>query len=47
MPGQTETGPGINLFDEGPHRKTDEEVQQEQDRESAYKSGMSKIPDKR
>jgi hypothetical protein len=45
--GQVETGPALNLFDEGRHRKTDVEVNQERDRESAYKSGMSKIPDKK
>jgi hypothetical protein len=45
--GQIEKGPALNLFDEGSHRKTDVEVYQERDRESAYKSGMSKIPDKK
>ncbi len=34
-----------NLFQEGKHFKTDVEVQQERERESAYKSGISKIPD--
>lgn len=47
VPGQTEKGPALNLFDEGRHRKTDVEVNQERERESAYKSGMSKIPDKK
>jgi hypothetical protein len=48
VPGQTtETGPALNLMGEGVHRKTDVEVNQERDRESAYKSGMSKIPDKK
>jgi hypothetical protein len=45
--GLTETGPALNLMGEGMHRKTDVEVNQERDRESAYKSGMSKIPDKK
>ncbi len=45
--GLTETGPALNLMGEGAHRKTDVEVNQERDRESAYKSGMSKIPDKK
>jgi hypothetical protein len=47
MPGQTEAGPALNLFDEGRHLKTDVEVNQERDRERAYKSGISKIPDKK
>jgi hypothetical protein len=48
MPGGlTETGPALNLMGEGAHRKTDVEANQERDRESAYKSGMSKIPDKK
>jgi hypothetical protein len=34
-----------NLFQERKHLKTDVEVQQERERESAYKSGISKIPD--
>jgi hypothetical protein len=41
------TGPAMNLFDEGRHLKTDVEVKQEQDRERAYKSGISKIPDQK
>src|ERR1700722_19998887 len=45
--GLTDTGPALNLRGEGMHRKTDGEVNQERDRESAYKSGMSKIPDKK
>jgi hypothetical protein len=45
--GLTDTGPALNLFDEGRHLRTDVEVKQEQDREHAYKSGMSKIPDKK
>ncbi len=48
VPGQGQsTGPAMNLFDEGRHLKTDVEVKQEQDRERAYKSGISKIPDKK
>jgi hypothetical protein len=47
MPGQGETGPGINLMNNGSHRKTLEEWQDEQDREKAYKSGMKKIPDQK
>jgi hypothetical protein len=47
MPGQGDKGPNISLFNGASHRKTDEEVQQEQDRERAYKSGMSKIPDQK
>jgi hypothetical protein len=39
--------PAMNLFDEGRHLKTDVEVNQEKDRERAYKSGMSKIPDQK
>jgi hypothetical protein len=45
--GQSSTGPAMNLFDEGRHLKTDQEVNQERDRERAYKSGMSKIPDQK
>jgi hypothetical protein len=47
MPGQGEKGPSLNMLNEGSHRRTDVEVQQEQDRERAYKSGMSKIPDQK
>jgi hypothetical protein len=48
MPGQGEKGPSIGMFNDATHRKTDVEVQQqEQDRERAYKSGMSKIPDQK
>jgi hypothetical protein len=47
MPGQSELGPGINLMNEGSHRRTLEDVQGEQDREKAYKSGMKKIPDQK
>jgi hypothetical protein len=47
MPGQSQTGPAMNLFDEGRHLKTDEEVKGEQERERAYKSGISKIPDQK
>jgi hypothetical protein len=36
-----------NLFEESKHFRTDEEVKQEQDRERAYKSGISKIPDQK
>jgi hypothetical protein len=45
--GLTDTGPALNLFDEGRHLKTDVEVNQERDRERAYKSGINKIPDKK
>jgi hypothetical protein len=47
MPGQGDKGPSMNMFNDATHRKTDVEVQQEQDRERAYKSGMSKIPDQK
>jgi hypothetical protein len=46
-PGQGETGPALNLLDGGRHLKTDVEVNQERDREHAYKAGMSKIPDQK
>jgi hypothetical protein len=36
-----------NLLGDGFHRKTFEEVQAEQDREHAYKSGINKIPDQK
>ena len=45
--GQSQSGPAMNLFDEGRHIKTDVEVNQERDRERAYKSGMNKIPDQK
>jgi hypothetical protein len=47
MPGQGDKGPSIGMFNDASHRKTDVEVQQEQDRERAYKSGMNKIPDQK
>jgi hypothetical protein len=47
MPGEGDKGPSLNLLNDASHRKTDVEVQQEQDRERAYKSGMSKIPDQK
>jgi Spy/CpxP family protein refolding chaperone len=47
MPGQSEMGPGINLMNEGSHRRTVEDWQDEQEREKAYKSGMKKIPDQK
>jgi hypothetical protein len=47
MPGQSSTGPAMNLFDEGRPLKTDVEVNQEKERERAYKSGISKIPDQK
>jgi hypothetical protein len=47
MPSQGEMGPGINLMNEGSRRRTLEDVQDEQDREKAYKSGMKKIPDQK
>jgi hypothetical protein len=47
MPGQGEKGPSLNILNDSSHRRTDVEVQQEQDRERAYKSGMSKIPDQK
>jgi hypothetical protein len=47
MPGPGEKGPGLNLMNEGSHRKTVEDWQDEQDREKAYKSGMKKIPDQK
>jgi hypothetical protein len=36
-----------NMFGEGRHLKTDVEVKQEQERESGYKAGLSKIPDQK
>jgi hypothetical protein len=36
-----------NLIGDAMHRKTDVEVRQEQDRESGYKAGISKIPDQK
>jgi hypothetical protein len=36
-----------NLASDGLKRKTVEEWQEEQDREKAYKSGISKIPDQK
>jgi hypothetical protein len=36
-----------NLMGDSSHRKTFEEVQEEQDREKAYKSGINKIPDQK
>jgi hypothetical protein len=39
--------PNLNLMGDAYHRKTQEEVQEERDREKAYKSGMSKIPDQK
>jgi hypothetical protein len=48
MPGSAQSGPKMNIFGgDGFHIKTDVEVKQEQDRERAYKSGMSKIPDQK
>jgi hypothetical protein len=47
MPSRTDAGPSINLMSDGMHFKTDVEVKQEQDRERAYKSGVSKIPDQK
>jgi hypothetical protein len=47
MPGKSEAGPSMNLMNDGFHLKTDVEVKQEQERERAYKSGMSKIPDQK
>jgi hypothetical protein len=47
MPGSAQSGPSMNMFGEGMHLKTDVEVKQEQDRERAYKSGMSKIQDQK
>jgi hypothetical protein len=46
MPGQNDKF-SPNLMGDGFHRKTFEEVQEEKDREKAYKSGMSKIPDQK
>jgi hypothetical protein len=34
-----------NMIGDAMHRKTDVEVRQEQERESGYKAGISKIPD--
>jgi hypothetical protein len=45
--GPSETKPALNLMGDAAHLKTDVEVNQERDRESAYKAGMSKIPDKK
>ena len=36
-----------NLMQEMPKFKTDVEVKQEQERESGYKAGLSKIPDQK
>jgi Ni/Co efflux regulator RcnB len=49
IPGQGDGGarPNMNLLNEGMHLKTDEEVKQEQEKERAYKAGMSKIPDQK
>ncbi len=46
IPGQGD-GSHMNLFNEGRHLKTDEEVKQEREKERAYKAGMSKIPDQK
>jgi hypothetical protein len=45
--GQSEMGPAINLMNEGTHRRTVEDWQDEQEREKAYKSGVKKIPDQK
>lgn len=37
--------PKLNLIEHGAHLKTDREVTQEKERESGYRSGLSKIPD--
>jgi hypothetical protein len=37
----------LNLLNDGFHLKTDVEVNEERERERAYKSGMSKIPDQK
>jgi hypothetical protein len=47
MPGSDQSKPSINMFGDGFHLKTDVEVKQEQDRERAYKSGISNIPDQK
>jgi hypothetical protein len=47
MPSSDQAKPNMNLMGDPYHRKTYEEVQEEQDREKAYKSGMSKIPDQK
>jgi hypothetical protein len=48
MPGQGQGGsPSMNLLNDGFRLKTDEDVKQEQDKERAYKSGISKIPDQK
>jgi Ni/Co efflux regulator RcnB len=45
---QVDLGPSMNLLGgDGFHLKTDEEVSRERERERAYKSGMSKIPDQK
>jgi hypothetical protein len=36
-----------NIMGDSIHLKTDEEVKQERERENAYKSGISKIPDQK
>jgi len=36
-----------NVFGEGMHLKTDVEVKEQQEKERAYKAGMSKIPDQK
>jgi hypothetical protein len=46
IPGQGQgASPSLNLLNDGFHLKTDVEVNEERERERAYKSGMSKIPD--
>jgi hypothetical protein len=40
-------GMNMNLWADGFHLKTDQEVKQEQEKERAYKAGMSKIPDQK
>ena len=47
MPGQGGGGPSLNVMGEGYHLKTDVEVKEQQERERAYKSGISKIPDQK
>jgi hypothetical protein len=45
--GQSQSQSMMNLSGDGMHLKTDQEVKQEQDKERAYKAGMSKIPDQK
>jgi hypothetical protein len=47
MPGSNDNQLHLNMFGDGMHFKTEEEVKAEKDKERAYKAGMSKIPDQK